>query len=1264
MLNFHVKGHAGHLALEMEKALRLLHMFVRFGDAQGQVGACETLMDVLRGSEDLRAAVLNGGALPSLVVMLQADRPEGWRAAAELLAELLRLVMLLLRRHWVDQTQSTRDDNGDPNNEGNGGDEYDADPYSAVAGEACALALVLLRELDSVDVAGLREIVASGTASGAAADEAGVAALHELEAVIRNCMGYMSDVATQQRLVRLLARPSTHWNVQAGALRLLAWTHSRRVRLLGRLGRLRLADTDTAHLHARVAPRLASLRAATATVGRWHFLCEPDHYETLQAARGILRDLAGVAGGGMAAQSVLVESGAVAALMQAVMLPATAASHGPAELSQHAQLVAIARLACRALVALCRGCERAQTELFAQLTRLSTPSWLDQPALELLEALSDGRVDLCARMPDPLLRALGAAALGPTRSVTHARVLARLMVAQGVPIRRVQRRVLIHAASMPAAFTLPEAGTRAADEAGLLARFELLTACAVGRHLEAQTKCQQFCPLHALASALPGSPPPLQLAIARLLHAAFIDTETSTPGLKTSQGFLRVLSHFKVEIDELAGAQAEGPCRTSASEQALDEKRNVIYDGVLPCLLSYLRGVALSARGTVARLPVGQHATGLGLSSALLALYRTEVPACLHFCDHRTFTAHGSSPGRPCSRHCVLGLKEFPPTARQAHSAMRRLAIGRVLHAMRQLGLPPSQFDASHLTGLEATAEQEAKQASAIQEHDSVWRSRPALPPLALEEQVALGAGRLSVHAPAAVAVRDDATTLVEELIKQGDGAAAGLLRLMMALTQQREQDGRLCVCVLRLLRRVEPYASGGIELGAKVALLLQLIEGVAWTAVKAASSSEVHDGGQTDKLHLEDAWGSDARRAEPLDIVLELEGLQLVIEALEADSAGTLRSRITSTLQARPRRAVACRQAMAKRLQRGVAAARTLGDYGRPQLQQHELEVGDLVVMAGVASSQPDEASQGSTKPAGGLLASDASNLRGLELTLRLVLLLYAEGRGPRGSALSPSGAAAGHPAETEMLPPLANLVSFPAQRQLSSELAELCILGLQALAAMASEQCGRERRTFLGSSVLASCSWLQRQSHIMGIDARTIVRLRDAATLVLAIIQGLQPALLLAAKPCEMHESMLRQQSPESMIALWVRDVLVGGRQLVVLVVNGALLRNDQGTSWLCAFYVAWAFAAATLEGISTVNDNSWTAGMPEFSISRGPRQERLQRSITFVITGALGLVSPWFFVLMLLASEMPGVGRSLAMICPRAFLMLLPNCCCARS
>ena len=78
---------ASHMALE--KALRMLHMFVRFGDTQGQVGACESLMHLLRGCEDLQKVVLNGGALPSLVVMLQADRPEAWRAAAELLAELV-----------------------------------------------------------------------------------------------------------------------------------------------------------------------------------------------------------------------------------------------------------------------------------------------------------------------------------------------------------------------------------------------------------------------------------------------------------------------------------------------------------------------------------------------------------------------------------------------------------------------------------------------------------------------------------------------------------------------------------------------------------------------------------------------------------------------------------------------------------------------------------------------------------------------------------------------------------------------------------------------------------------------------------------------------------------------------------------------------------------------------------------------------------------------------------------------------------------------
>lgn len=574
------------------------------------------------------------------------ESTEGRGAESDGEQELLRLVILLLRRHGVhesgeafasggDQTQSRRDGELLPHDEGNGSDEFDDDPYSDVAGEACALALVLLRELDSADlarlVAALREVFVSGTASGTAASEADIAAPRALKAVLSNGMGCLSDVATQQRLIQLLAQPSTLWNVQAGALRLLAWAHSRHVRLLGRIGRLQLADTNTDHLLARVAPRLAALRAATAAAGRWHFLCEPDHYQTLKTARGVLRDLAGLAGDGMAAQSVLVESGAVAALMQAVLLPATPASNGAAEMSQAAQLVAVARLACHALVALCHGCEGAQTELFAHLTRLSTPMWLEQRALELLEAVSDGRADLCTRMPAPLLRALSAAALGPTRSVAHARVLARLMVIHGVPIRRVQRRVVVYAASMPAAFALPEAGARAADEDGLVARFQLLSACAVGRHLETEAKCQQVCPLHALANALPGSPLPLRLAIAQLLHAAFIDTETLTPGLDTSQAFLRVLSHFRHEIDQLAEAEAGGLCRTSAAEQALDEKRKLIYDGVLPCLLSYLRGAALSVRGTVARLPLGQHAAGLGLSSTLLALYRAEAPTPARF---------------------------------------------------------------------------------------------------------------------------------------------------------------------------------------------------------------------------------------------------------------------------------------------------------------------------------------------------------------------------------------------------------------------------------------------------------------------------------------------------------------------------------------------------------------------------------------------------------------------------------------------------------
>ena len=72
----------------LEKSLRLLHMFVRFGDALGTVQACDALVQLIRTGGATRQAVLDGSALPSLVLVLQTDRPDSWRAATELLAEL------------------------------------------------------------------------------------------------------------------------------------------------------------------------------------------------------------------------------------------------------------------------------------------------------------------------------------------------------------------------------------------------------------------------------------------------------------------------------------------------------------------------------------------------------------------------------------------------------------------------------------------------------------------------------------------------------------------------------------------------------------------------------------------------------------------------------------------------------------------------------------------------------------------------------------------------------------------------------------------------------------------------------------------------------------------------------------------------------------------------------------------------------------------------------------------------------------------------
>ena len=128
---------------------------------------------------------------------------------------------------------------------------------------------------------------------------------------------------------------------------------------------------------------------------------------------------------------------------------------------------------------------------------------------------------------------------------------------------------------------------------------------------------------------------------------------------------LRVLRHFTEEVDGLASLMPDPdapPLSSTAPPAALEARRDVVYAGVLPCLLAYLRSVSAAARAEV-RLPEAQHGAGLLLSSAVLGLYRAE-----------------------------------------ARSASHRLQLGRVLFAIRQLGLPPSQFDAEQLGSLEAAA--------------------------------------------------------------------------------------------------------------------------------------------------------------------------------------------------------------------------------------------------------------------------------------------------------------------------------------------------------------------------------------------------------------------------------------------------------------------------------------------------------------------------------------------------------------------------------
>ena len=72
----------------LERGVRLLHVYTRFGDAEGQAQACEALAKLcVVGVDDARRqAMLDHGVLASLVVVVRSERPEPLCAATELLA--------------------------------------------------------------------------------------------------------------------------------------------------------------------------------------------------------------------------------------------------------------------------------------------------------------------------------------------------------------------------------------------------------------------------------------------------------------------------------------------------------------------------------------------------------------------------------------------------------------------------------------------------------------------------------------------------------------------------------------------------------------------------------------------------------------------------------------------------------------------------------------------------------------------------------------------------------------------------------------------------------------------------------------------------------------------------------------------------------------------------------------------------------------------------------------------------------------------------
>ena len=92
---FALSGSAPTELKALERWCRALNLYVNLGDAEGQVHACDALHEMCKAGADsgrtgtlLARACLDQGTLPSIVVVLHANREEPCRAASALLAEL------------------------------------------------------------------------------------------------------------------------------------------------------------------------------------------------------------------------------------------------------------------------------------------------------------------------------------------------------------------------------------------------------------------------------------------------------------------------------------------------------------------------------------------------------------------------------------------------------------------------------------------------------------------------------------------------------------------------------------------------------------------------------------------------------------------------------------------------------------------------------------------------------------------------------------------------------------------------------------------------------------------------------------------------------------------------------------------------------------------------------------------------------------------------------------------------------------------------